>query len=341
MKTTIENTTLWLSDAEITHFCGKSLTASLYELPLTILLTGELGAGKTTFLNGFSEALGILDYLPSPTFALENVYETDLGVPLTHIDLYRLENPSDAAAFLHSTDSHSGIRCVEWAQRLSHEFTEPHIRITLADTHTKEGRGVTVSFRDIALPSESDIAMWQQEVALPKHIVAHCAAVAELAVTLGQHLITQGRIIRLTALKRAGLVHDLLRFIDFTPGAAHVEEHGDTPTVWEPYRKTYAGMKHEPACASFLREKGFDALATIVEAHGLLLPPASRRTIEQKLLYYADKRVKLDTVVTLDERFADFRERYGSDTERIKDAEVWLRQARELETELFQDSVPA
>lgn len=324
----------------MTHLYGKSLASTLYTLPITILLTGELGSGKTTFLNGFSEGLGIQDHIPSPTFALENIYKTEKGVPFTHIDLFRLENPDEAASFLHSSDDHNGIRCVEWAERLPAPLCEPVITIAVEDPHDREGRGLSVAFNDIPLPSEAMISDWQKEVALPAHIVAHCNAVANLAVLLGEHLLLQGHILRLTALKRAGLVHDLLRFVDFTHGAAHVREFGETPSVWESYRTSYAGMRHEPACASFLREKGYEALAVMVEAHGLLLPPESRRTIEQKLLYYADKRVVLDTVVSLDERFADFHARYGSDKERLAESTIWYEQAHKLEEELFHGSVP-
>lgn len=340
MKTTLETTTIWLTDAEKTHFCGKSLASTLYELPITILLSGEFGAGKTTFLNGFSESLGIVESLTSPTFALENHYKTTNNVPFAHSDLYRLENPEEAATFLREADENKGIRCIEWAQRLESELKEPHIAVSLEDPHSREGREISVTFADIPLPSEEDIALWQKEMELPLHIVAHCKAVAELAEKLGMHLTTQGHIVRLAALKRAGLVHDLLRFVDFLPGAAHVEEKSEEPAVWQDMKKKYEGMRHEPACAKFLQEKGYGALAQIVEVHGLRLPPHSRRTVEQKLLYYADKRVKLDTVVSLDERFTDFQERYGSSDERVKEGSIWYKEAHALEQELFHGTPP-
>jgi len=67
-----------------------SLAHTLYNTPVTILLSGELGSGKTTFLNGFSEGLGIVENLQSPTFALEHRHTTANGLPFLHIDLYRL-----------------------------------------------------------------------------------------------------------------------------------------------------------------------------------------------------------------------------------------------------------
>src|SRR5258708_4332120 len=87
-----EATQLRLHSAEKTQSAGKSLAQSLYPFPLTILLKGELGAGKTTFLQGFAARLGVQDTLTSPTFALEQTYKTSSGVNLLHLDLYRLSS---------------------------------------------------------------------------------------------------------------------------------------------------------------------------------------------------------------------------------------------------------
>jgi tRNA threonylcarbamoyladenosine biosynthesis protein TsaE len=69
-----ETTKFWLKDAKMTHNLGASLVRSLHVLPLTILLDGELGSGKTTFLQGFASALGVKEPVSSPTFALEQRY---------------------------------------------------------------------------------------------------------------------------------------------------------------------------------------------------------------------------------------------------------------------------
>jgi hypothetical protein len=137
------------------------------------------------------------------------------------------------------------------------------------------------------------------------------------------------------ALVRAAEVHDLLRFVDFPSDFQKLF----TPTkeqlsVWKNWKTQYDGLKHEEACATFLRARGFDALASIVEVHGLRLPSPNRATIEQKLLFYADKRVKFDEVVSLDERFDDFCERYGKGKQ-SKESTIWYKEAKELEKELF------
>ena len=301
--------------------------------PVTILLSGDLGSGKTTFLNGFSEALGIMEDLPSPTFALEHHHRMANGSPFLHIDLYRLTGPQ-ADAFVEQTSDFKGVRCIEWAQHLVSPLKDPYIAIQILDRNKRKGHELSFAFHDMPLPTDAEIDLWRMEMELSDHIIAHCEAVANFAVQLGKKQIAKEKIVRLDALEKAGKVHDLLRFIDFTPGASHTEDAQTEPAIWEEYRRLHQGVRHEPACAEFLRERGYATLAEIVEVHGLKLPPSNRRTMEQKLLYYADKRVNLDKVVTLDERFEDFARRYEG-SRFSTDADIWYKQAKELEEELF------
>src|SRR5690606_2413538 len=70
-----------------------AFVAKAIDVPAVLALYGDLGAGKTTFVQGLAEALGIVEPVQSPTFVLLNVYEG-----LAHFDLYRLKNGDD---FLH------------------------------------------------------------------------------------------------------------------------------------------------------------------------------------------------------------------------------------------------
>ncbi|MER3402226.1 MAG: tRNA (adenosine(37)-N6)-threonylcarbamoyltransferase complex ATPase subunit type 1 TsaE [Armatimonadota bacterium] len=105
----------------------EQLAASLAQqlLPDTaILLQGALGAGKTTFVRGFARALGISEPIRSPSFALIYEYtirrpETLKGLPLFHIDLYRLQNPNEVATLgLDELMERESIVLVEWPERL-------------------------------------------------------------------------------------------------------------------------------------------------------------------------------------------------------------------------------
>lgn len=83
-----------------------------------VALTGELGAGKTRFILGIAEGLGVRMHVTSPTFTLINEYPAPFGV-LVHIDLYRIRRREEIAEL--GIDEYQGPRCIcviEWAERL-------------------------------------------------------------------------------------------------------------------------------------------------------------------------------------------------------------------------------
>lgn len=317
---------LWLPSEQKTRSAGKSLAHSLYAFPVTIFLRGELGAGKTTFLQGFAEELGIDGPLTSPTYALEQQYRTKNGLPFIHIDLYRL-TPADAEQLLDQTDISDGIRCVEWADRLPIiPAGLPHILIDLKEEN--EGRSVTVAFNDMPIPSEADIDAWRREVELPENVIAHCETVKEVTDRICTHFLSEGTIVRAQAASKAAALHDLLRFIDFEH-----ERIADNRT-WQAIKNAYPEMKHEEAATSFLQSKGFQGIADIVSTHGLANSEIRTALLEQKIVYYADKRAAHDKIVTLHERFREFEERYG------RPPGPWREEACYVEKNLFGDAVP-
>lgn len=336
-----DSVTLWLTDAKMTFSAGASLVHTLYRIPVTIWIKGPLGAGKTTFLQGLGEALKIAQRLTSPTYALEQRYPTQSFGELLHCDLYRLSQ-QDAQHLVRSSEDHRGIRCIEWADRLPEHQEQGGIVITLAErADGQQGRDLDVSFRDIAIPSLDQINAWREEYALPHPIIRHCDAVAQTAVRFGEELCRRGQIVRLGALRAAAAVHDLLRFVDFHRGAAHIEKEINPQHAqkWEEVKAQYPNLRHEAAVAQFLTGKGFPELAEIVRVHGLTLAASSRVTVEQRLLYYADKRVKIDEIVTLEERLRDFTERY-SHLGKLRESDAWYEEARKMEKELFPDGPP-
>lgn len=87
-----------------------------------ILLSGNLGAGKTTLVRGIGEGLGIQESIVSPTFTLINEY-IDGRMPLYHLDLYRLE-PEQVDSiypemYWEGIEVDPGITAIEWWQRLT------------------------------------------------------------------------------------------------------------------------------------------------------------------------------------------------------------------------------
>jgi len=95
-----------------------------------LLLIGELGAGKTTLIQGLAEGVGVIDYITSPTFVLINEYQG--RIPFYHVDLYRLTEK------IHIQDlgieeyfAGSGVTVVEWAERLGKLTPEKYVKIEI------------------------------------------------------------------------------------------------------------------------------------------------------------------------------------------------------------------
>jgi tRNA threonylcarbamoyladenosine biosynthesis protein TsaE len=115
-----------LADAAATAALGARL-ASLLPAGATLLLEGNLGAGKTTLVQGLAAALGIGEPITSPTFALAQHYAGQAadGRPtaLVHLDLYRLEQPTSADELFAQEEEEAaalgGLLAVEWPQRLT------------------------------------------------------------------------------------------------------------------------------------------------------------------------------------------------------------------------------
>jgi tRNA threonylcarbamoyladenosine biosynthesis protein TsaE len=115
-------------DASSTRALGAAM-ARVARPGDVIALLGDLGAGKTQFAKGFGAGLGIADVISSPSYVLMAEYAGRL--PLFHIDLYRLDDASDAlASGLIDERQATGVTLIEWAERL-HEAV-PAARIEVA-----------------------------------------------------------------------------------------------------------------------------------------------------------------------------------------------------------------
>lgn len=328
---------IWLPDAKSTVSAGASLARTLYNVPLTVRLFGSIGAGKTTFVKGFADGLGVRASLQSPTFALEQRYTTLHYGELLHGDLHRLSK-GDAQSFLEHTASHAGIRCIEWPERAEGgQPAGPLIDIFFDDADPC-CRRLAVHFQDLSVPDWFHVQKWRKNMHLPRHICRHSDAVGAYAEFLARRILRRGILVRPLLLRLAGELHDLLRFLDFRVGGGppFSQYCSVDYSVWEEQRARYPSLSHEAACAAFLEAEGYGAVGHVVRTHGSCVPLDHDATIEQKLLFYADKRWKIDRLVTLEERFRDFCVRYGVDAE----SAGWYSQARDFEREFFPQGVP-
>ena len=89
-----------------------------------LLLSGDLGAGKTTFVKGLAAGLGIdPDEVSSPTFTLLHEYRGG-RLTLYHADLYRLDKTATDDLGLEETGVRDGVLAIEWPDRLSHDISD-------------------------------------------------------------------------------------------------------------------------------------------------------------------------------------------------------------------------
>jgi tRNA threonylcarbamoyladenosine biosynthesis protein TsaE len=94
-----------------------------------LALTGELGAGKTVFVKGIAEGLGIREVVTSPTFVIVKTYQGRL--PLHHMDFYRLNNPQDLETIGFEDYTVGGsVLAIEWAEKFLNELPHPVIHVS-------------------------------------------------------------------------------------------------------------------------------------------------------------------------------------------------------------------
>jgi tRNA threonylcarbamoyladenosine biosynthesis protein TsaE len=143
-------TTAWRrrsTSAFETEAAGQSL-ARLLRPGDVVLLTGPLGAGKTTFARGVGKGLGVRDRVTSPTFTLVREHDcvNDLGVArLQHADLYRLTGVAEALDLaIGELVEESAVALVEWGDLAAPVFGREVLTVDLA-VDAEEGRVITVS----------------------------------------------------------------------------------------------------------------------------------------------------------------------------------------------------
>ena len=115
------------SESDTLRFAGR--LAPMLAPGDTVLLTGDLGAGKSVMVRGIARGLGVEGPMPSPTFTLMQPYAGRGGVKFYHFDLYRLADPEEYyAAGLDEFVGGDGIAAVEWPQ-MADLMPEPALEI--------------------------------------------------------------------------------------------------------------------------------------------------------------------------------------------------------------------
>lgn len=129
---------------EQTMNLAKKLT-ELLEPGMTLLLEGNLGAGKTTFTKGIGEGLGVKRIIKSPSYTIIREYQ-DGRLPLYHIDLYRLDESEASELGLEEYFEGNGITVVEWSSVAPAELPAERLEIRLkTDVNHFEQREIEIN----------------------------------------------------------------------------------------------------------------------------------------------------------------------------------------------------
>jgi tRNA threonylcarbamoyladenosine biosynthesis protein TsaE len=118
--------------------------ASLLREGDAIALTGELGAGKTTFVRGAARALGFDGVVASPTFTLVREYQG--RVRIYHVDVYRLERVQDVLDLgLDEMVAEGGVLLVEWGDAVEGLLPDDHLIVEITPIGAEEARRIVVT----------------------------------------------------------------------------------------------------------------------------------------------------------------------------------------------------
>jgi tRNA threonylcarbamoyladenosine biosynthesis protein TsaE len=157
-----------LPDADSTRDLGRALAEVLRAGDL-LVLTGDLGAGKTTLTQGLGAGLGVRGQVASPTFIIARVHPSLSGGPaLVHVDAYRLGSLDEVDALDLDASLDESVTVVEWGEGLVESLSQDRLELTLhrprggeldpddpsAGTRTAEIRAVGERWAGVVLPGD-------------------------------------------------------------------------------------------------------------------------------------------------------------------------------------------
>ena len=105
--------------------------ASKLKIGDVIVLSGELGAGKTKFTEGFLKYFGLENELSSPTFTIVNEYKND-KITIYHFDVYRLEDVDEFYVIGGEEYFSSGICIIEWGEKIEEALPSSYLKISFS-----------------------------------------------------------------------------------------------------------------------------------------------------------------------------------------------------------------
>ncbi|MGN6753916.1 MAG: tRNA (adenosine(37)-N6)-threonylcarbamoyltransferase complex ATPase subunit type 1 TsaE [Intrasporangium sp.] len=136
-----------LATAEDTQAFGRRLGQQLRAGDL-VVLTGDLGAGKTTLTQGIGEGLGVRGPVTSPTFVISRIHPSLVGGPaLVHVDAYRLGSQLELDDLDLDADLDDSVTIVEWGAGLAEQLSDARLEISLTGEPERTARLMAVGPR--------------------------------------------------------------------------------------------------------------------------------------------------------------------------------------------------
>jgi tRNA threonylcarbamoyladenosine biosynthesis protein TsaE len=140
------------SDAELRRAAGEYVSRLMPgKMARVLALSGDLGAGKTTFVSGIAASLGVTEPITSPTFVIMKIYDLEHAKfeRLIHIDAYRLKGMQHlkVLGWNELTKDPTNLICIEWPEMIAEAIPKDAIRIEL---RYSEGEGRTIIWHNHA-----------------------------------------------------------------------------------------------------------------------------------------------------------------------------------------------
>ena len=160
LKVRAESKKVWYNRKMISHnetelmALGEQL-GKLLEKQDVIILSGDLGAGKTTFTKGLARGLGIKQMIKSPTYTIVREYEGRL--PLYHMDVYRIGNDPDSIDlddFIYG----EGVTVIEWGELIASNLPDGYLKLFIRKL--EDGR--KLDFEAVGARAEALLAAFEE-----------------------------------------------------------------------------------------------------------------------------------------------------------------------------------
>jgi len=149
---------------------------------------------------------------------------------------------------------------------------------------------------------------------VPPHIIKHSEKVALISGVLASALLEKGEFLDLKLIISASLLHDIKKI-----------------------ESIYTGENHAKLGKKFLKNLGYEKVAEIVGAHIIFkLKKPYDKIYPEEIVFYADKRVKHTTIVSVEERFSDLKIRYGKTPKSLARLEFLYRFTKKIEKKIFE-----